>query len=264
VLRLALGAVIALVAGMGARAEAQSCVDRAVADLRRADFAAARAALERCESATGLTPAELALYYETSALLSLAAGDDDAGTLALSRLAAIAPDHAFSDDAPPSVRSRFAEIAGRAARPSLEVSAEPDGDEVVIVAAVRDDPHSVVRQTHIFVRSGGAPWSDRVADRVTAPAPAGSEVAYYAVGEAIGGAEVVRAGSADAPLTFRAPSEATEAPPPPSGGDNTVLHIVLVTAAIVLVGASVAIGVAVATSPKDTQLGSPIGMGFGL
>ena len=257
-----LAATIALVlASTGARAAAQSCIEEGVARLRDADFTAARAALETCEGTDGLSTAELARYYEVSALLHFGTGDEASGELALARLAALVPDHRFSDDAPPSVRSRFASIAPRVARPVLEVEASARSGVVVVSGTVRDDTHGIVRQVRLFAR----PTEGRFEDRVGRfEAPDGTDLAYYGVAEGIGGAEVARAGSAERPLWYRAASTSTgqDAGTSDDTGGDTLLYVGLAAGAALVVIAAVALAVAVSGSTA-TQLSSPTPEGFG-
>jgi hypothetical protein len=261
----ACAATVGLLLGLSAPAAAQTCLEQAVNEMRSANFAGALVALEACERAASFSEAELAHYYETLALVRFGTGENAAADEALARLAAIAPSHAFSAEAPPRVRERFAEVAATVARPALELEAAAQGDEVVISADVRDDPHTIVRRVRLFARAGAGAWSDREGMELRLRA-GGERVEYYGVAEGLGGAVIAQAGDPQRPLTRQTAATALplggETEEEDRGGGSTVLYVVLIVAAVALVAGGITLGVVLGTQSSGNALGAPRGEGF--
>ena len=193
-------------------ARAHPAIDEAVSLYERAEFTRAQAALDEAARSGQLDRDDVLLLLSTQALVRYALRNTDAMERALTRLASIDPEHTWGPATPPDVLAAFqraVDASGGAV--AVTVSARARGSDVEIAIAVAHDDAGLVEATELGVRVAGV-W--RVADGTTLTVPRdGDVVAYYAVARGPGGAELARAGSAEAPLTTELPRLAPEPPP---------------------------------------------------
>jgi hypothetical protein len=178
-------------------AHAHPEVDRAIECLNDADFDGALAALERAESSSDLSAADLASLLARRAMVHLAIGDETAMQTDLEQLGALEPDYAFGVWAPPALREAF-EHSRPAHALALVVEPRADGDRTRFEARVENDPGGLVRSIRIRARIAGA-WTDLDSADPIADA---SALEYYAEAVGPGTLIVARVASVTEPRRF--------------------------------------------------------------
>lgn len=204
-----------------------------------AEFVAALDALGRAEAARDLAPEDLAVLFETRALVRLAMRDEEAMRADLRRLVAIAPDHRIGAGAHPDVMRALAEVrASGAGSPRVVATASASPSGVTIEARAENDWAGVVRSVRATGRvQGAAAWESATDAGLFVTAAAGDVVEYHLEAIGPGGVVVARSGSEAAPL------RAGAGPAVAAGGGLEAWPFLVAGGAALLVGAVIVIAV---------------------
>jgi hypothetical protein len=253
--RAAAGIAAAIAWLVCAGASAHPLVDEGRAAYEEAEFVAALAALSRAEAAADLSIEDLVELYELRAVVHLAMRNEEAMSVDLRRLVAVAPEHAIDTRAPPEVRRAFEEARAASGGPlRLVVEARARESGVTISAETRNDSENLVREIRIAGRTPGADAWEEVSDAPLLVAADGV-VEYYVEAIGPGGAVLASRGSADDPLRA-APEDAT-APEivEEDGGVSGWVFVGIGAGVLAVAGAAVALFF-VLSPDADTQLGA--------
>lgn len=209
------------------------------------DIAGARSSLARFFEEPERDRDELVRYYELSALLAFADEEHDRMTEALTALAALEPAHELSGRFPPQIREALQRIRDADTGPALRVDIEatsPRPELARLDVRVGGRGRFLVEEVVARVRTPDARWRDLGAGRMDVPVPGGGHVEFFAELVGPAGIVVARAGSRTEPLSMAVEEESESAWP-----------FVLVTgASVLLVGAGVAIGLAIYFAGQST------------
>lgn len=218
-----------------------------------ADFDGAIASFDEAERGS-LTRAELLRCLEGRAHVHFALGNEESLRAALTRLAAMAPEHRLAPESPPELRERFAEHPGRGSL-TLHVTMEESDGNARFEASAVGDPGGLVRHVVVAARAGDGPWVEAEDEPLRLHVDPADALAWY--GEAIGpgGAVVAHDGSRAAPRR-RGMLDANAATEP--GGDQPPWLAIGLGAGAALVIAAVITIVVTATTPPHTQPSPPM------
>ncbi|HJL18007.1 MAG TPA: hypothetical protein RMH99_20245 [Sandaracinaceae bacterium LLY-WYZ-13_1] len=228
-----------------------------MADYERGDFERAARALAEIESEGTLTRQALVRLLVHRALVAHALSDEAALDTVVLQLATLAPD-ALEGRAPPPILRRLETALERTGGERLRVEVEhraTDGG-LRVDAHLRGDVGGLARRVTLRARvRGRGGWPDATEGPIVLDAeePERIEVVASAIGP--GGAAIAVAGTASHPLRLsRAVPDSPEDDPGAHRdrtGDDTALHVALVSAAIALVVGGVALGVGLGVSSSQ-------------
>jgi hypothetical protein len=197
----------------------------------------------RAQAGDDLTLADLTEVFELRALVYRILGDEGAVEAELRRLAAIAPDHQFSQEVPPEVRETFVRMRARnRGRIEIRVEVDASGGSVALSARAHNDVAGLVDRIEIAGRTASQ-WAVDRAGTLSLEASPGERIEFYARAIGPGGVVLATLGDEDDPE-----SRVIE---DTSGGGLSGWVWLGIIGGSALVVAGVVVAVLLATAPGD-------------
>ncbi len=137
------------------------------------------------EHAERLTRSRIVEALALEAMVHFAMRDEPATRRALRQLAVVAPDHRWSEEAPPPIRDQWTLERTQVEEPTVEAHAVRHGPRVRIEGAVSGDLAGLVDRWELRARGGTQPWvvgSDPLVGEFENPHAATYEVELRALG----------------------------------------------------------------------------------
>ena len=167
-----------------------------------AELEAARRTLQEAEVG-GLPDREA--YLSVLALRALVLhglGIDEDRDRDLERLARLAPDRGLPEEAPPSLRERFATFLETTEPVSLEIRTDRTSDGVTLESVVSPEGTDVIDRVILFARLTPESPYQRGADRLTVETTLGGVLEYHAEAVSSDGTPLLTRGTDSEPLRF--------------------------------------------------------------
>ncbi len=246
-----------LLCSAGADAQDATALERGVALAEAADFELAHEALSEADALPLARPERVRLYA-TRAMVAFALARAEDARADLARLLVLGADASLPTTAPPELREELEALRRSGVRPPTVVARARIEDGVARVDARADGGADLVREVRIWVEDGE--W--RSFARVERPLEPDRGLRWYAEALGPGALRLATEGTREQPNVLRLQIEelVVRREAPHERGDDAALWAALGGgAAALLVGAAIAVGVALATAGDDgTQLSGPI------
>lgn len=212
-------------------------LDAGIEAYEQGEFEAARDELDQAQQEDALDRGALVRLLVHRVLVAQPLGDDVLLETALLQLASLDRD-ALAGRAPPALMRRF-EAASEQAGESLlavNVAIQANEDEVVFRASTQGDTGALVERIRLRTRVASGEWLEASSNTTTLPRGAAEYIAQ-AIGP--GGAILAEAGTEAAPIQYS--PESTDLGVAPTGRPRTRNILIGVAAAVVIIGATLAI-----------------------
>ena len=245
-------------------AKAHPLLDRAISAYEMADFENALQIFDAAEKNADLSVEELLQLFEMRALVHHAIGDKGAMQADLRRLAAVRPDYAFSQLAPPPVRQAFhdmLETSGGSLGVELVIEETGSSAAPVIVARVDQVPEGLVDHTGLKCRVGSdnrmiARTAKGTRVKLELPDRGGHNGCEATANTRLGGtlftARIDGAGPSTTPSVFRMPEYKTRADQPAAKKKKKKWPWIVAATAVVVAG-GVTAGVVLSQRSNETS-----------
>jgi hypothetical protein len=235
------------------RARAHELIDRAAELSQNAEFEAALAALSDAETGTDLTREDVVQLLLQRALVHFALQATEEMSFDLNGLASLEPHFEFDVTIPPPVAEMFPGGGGRLA---LELTAEPFGSGMRVVAVVNNDAGQLVHDIVVSGRVANGEWRDESGYELILPAAPGETIEYYGFVVGPGEAILANTGSEEEPLTATRPKPEKPivvAPPPEDEDDGDGMLWVWIGGGAAVAIATVIVIVAVSSGGESDE-----------
>ncbi|MFK8000050.1 MAG: hypothetical protein AB8H86_10650 [Polyangiales bacterium] len=236
--RVCIGLAALAILALPVSAQAQSPhLDAAIEAYEQGEFAAARDELNQAQQEDPLDRGAFVRLLVHRVLVAQPLGDDVLLETALLQLASLDRE-ALEGRAPPALMRRF-EAASEQAGESLlavNVAVQANEDEVVFRASTLGDTGALVERIVLRTRGTDGEWLEASGNTATHPRGA---VEYIAQAVGPGGAVLAETGTEEAPIQYS--PESTDVSVAPAARPRTRNILIGVAAALVVVGATLAI-----------------------
>lgn len=200
-------------------------------------------AFGRAQQSDDLTLADLTEVFELRALVYRILGDEGAVEAELRRLAAIAPDHQFSEEVPPEVRETFVRMRARnRGRIEIRVELHASGGAAALSARAFNDVAGLVDRIELAGRTASE-WQVDRAGALSLEVDPGERVEFYARAIGPGGVVLATLGDENDPESRVIEAE-------PEGGLSGWAWLGIIGGSALVV-AGVVVVLLLATAPAD-------------